>query len=145
MSFITENDYDVQAREEILTLLDPSGSATNIAERMAIDQIRQYLSGRYDCNVIFAATGDDRSYFIVMITIDIALYHLWSKRAPKKIPEHRAQRYQDALDWLKDVGTGKITTDLPPLTDNSNTDDENGNEMQDVIIKSRYKQQNYKY
>ena len=50
-----------------------------------------------------------------MITIDIALYHLWSKRAPRKIPEYRAQRYQDALDWLKAVGEGTMTTDLPQL------------------------------
>ncbi len=143
--FITKEDYDVQAREEILSLLDPSDAATAIAERMAIDQVRQHISGRADCDAIFNATGEERNYFILMIVIDITLYHLWSKRAPKKIPEHRSQRYQDALDWLKAVGAGKISTDLPPLTNNDEDNNSNGETLSDVIIKSKYRPQHHKY
>lgn len=115
--FIEESDYEVQVRQEIMSILDPSAanSAIEMAERMAIDQIKSYLSGRYDVEAIFSATGEERNHFLLMIAIDIALYHLWSKRAPRKIPELRAQRYQDAIDWLKAVGEGTMTTDLPQL------------------------------
>lgn len=115
--FIEESDYEVQVRQEIMSILDPSAanSAIEMAERMAIDQIKSYLSGRYDVEAIFSATGEKRNHFLLMIAIDIALYHLWSKRAPRKIPELRAQRYQDAIDWLKAVGEGTMTTDLPQL------------------------------
>ena len=115
--FVTDNDYEVQVRQEIMSILDGSDdrTAVRLAEHMAIDQIKSYLSGRYDTNTIFACEGEERNHFLVMITIDIALYHLWSKRAPRKIPEYRAQRYQDALDWLKAVGEGTMTTDLPQL------------------------------
>lgn len=137
--FINESDYDVQVRQEILSLLDSSDGNANLgtAERMAIDQIKQYIGGRYDCKTIFSATGDDRDMFIVMITIDIALYHLWSKRAPRKIPELRAQRYQDALDWLKAVGDGTMQSDLPQLGDDEY--------KSDISIVSRYKQNFNKY
>lgn len=137
--FITDNDYEVQVRQEIMQLLDGSDerSAVRLAERMAVDQIKSYLSGRYDTATIFACEGDDRDLFLVMIAIDIALYHLWSKRAPRKIPEFRAQRYQDALDWLKAVGEGTLQTDLPQLP----TDEYTG----DVVITSNYKPNQNKY
>lgn len=137
--FVTDSDYEVQVRQEIMSLLDGSDdrAALRLAERMAIDQIKSYLSGRYDTTTIFACEGDERDHFLVMITIDIALYHLWSKRAPRKIPEFRAQRYQDALDWLKAVGEGTLTTDLPQLP----TDEYVG----DVVITSNYKPNQNKY
>lgn len=139
MDFITDNDFEVQVRQEILSLLDGSDEKTAVAlaARMATDQIRQYIGGRYDCDTIFAAEGDLRDHFIVMITIDILLYHLWAKRAPRKIPEYRATRYQDALDWLKAVGSGEMDSALPQLP----PDEYSGN----VWIKSKYKPNDNKF
>ena len=139
MAFITDNDFEVQVRQEILSLLDGSDekTAVELATRMATDQIRQYIGGRYDCDTIFAAEGKNRDHFIVMITIDILLYHLWAKRAPRKIPEYRATRYQDALDWLKDVGTGEMDSALPQLS----TEDYIGQ----ISIKSKYKPNDNKF
>lgn len=137
--FIIDTDFDVQVRQEILTLLDGSDekTAVELAARMATDQIRQYIGGKYDCDTIFAAEGDDRDHFIVMITIDILLYHLWAKRAPRKIPEYRATRYQDALDWLKAVGSGEMQSALPQLP----PDEYSGL----ISIKSKYEPNNHKY
>lgn len=139
MDFITENDFEVQVRQEILSLLDGSDEKTAVAlaTRMATDQIRQYIGGRYDCDTIFADEGENRDHFIVMITIDILLYHLWAKRAPRKIPEYRATRYQDALDWLKAVGSGEMDSALPQLP----PDEYSGN----VWIKSKYKPNDNKF
>lgn len=138
-NFIQETDYEVQARQEMLRLLDGSDERTALmqAERFAISQIRKYIGGRYDCNTLFSATGEDRDDYIVMITIDIAIYHLWAKKAPKVIPEHRKEQYSDALDWLTNVGSGEMPTDLPQLS----TDDYKG----DVRIASRYKPNDNKY
>lgn len=138
-NFIQEEDYEVQARQEMLRLLDGSDQRAALmkAERFAISQIRKYIGGRYDCDTIFSATGEDRDDYIVMITIDIAIYHLWAKKAPKAIPEHRKERYSDALDWLTNVGSGEIPTDLPQLP----ADTYKG----DVRISSRYKANDNKY
>lgn len=138
-NFIQESDYEVQARGELLRLLDGTDERAAIlqAERFAISQIRKHLGGRYDCNTLFSATDEDRDDYIIMITIDLTLYHLWSKKSPKTTPEHRKIRYDDALAWLTSVGSGETPTDLPQLP----TDEYQG----DVRIFSRYKPNDNKY
>jgi phage gp36-like protein len=54
-----------------------------------------------------------------MITIDCALYHLYCSIAPNKIPEHRSNRYQDVMEWLKMMAEGKGYADLPLIKDES--------------------------
>ena len=134
MRFITEPDYAMQVKSEVIRILtSPTDwylSAKLIrAEQTAIAQIKNRIGKRYDCTLIFAplpppADGenpgdqaDTRDAWIVTIAIDIALYHLYSQTGMKDIPEHRAQRYQDAVDWLKDVGNGTTTADLPAMAD----------------------------
>jgi phage gp36-like protein len=139
--FIDDDDYEVQAKEEILNLLDPTEQRTGLrkAEKFAISEIRKYLGGRYDMDKVFDKEGDDRDAYIVMITIDIAIYHIYSKKAPRKIPEYRDIRYRDALNWLTDVGTGEMPTDLPPL------EDEEGIYQGETRIFSLYKPNNNKF
>ena len=144
--FILQTDYDMQIKQEIIRLLtaqDFYNSAKLVrAENTAIAQIKQRIGKRYDCTKIFVSPslpivggdlegGDSRDQWIVTITIDIALYHLFSQTGMKDIPEHRANRYQDAIDWLKDVGNGSTSADLPPIYD------ENGDEYGEVLINSR--------
>lgn len=57
--------------------------------------------------------GDNRNPQLVNYCIDIALYHIHSRIAPRNIPELRVVRHQEAIQWLKDAGQGKITADLP--------------------------------
>ncbi len=121
--FIKDSDYDVLIRTEIKNILLENYSITKLqsAEQMAISQIKNYLAGRYDVALIFTplevgAIEDFRNSFIVMITIDCALYHLYCSIAPNKIPEHRSNRYQDALDWLKSMLETNKKADLPLLT-----------------------------
>lgn len=131
--FIKDTDYDVLIRNEIKNILLENYSETKLlsAEEMAIAQIKNYLAGRYDVGLIFTpllapAEGDNqgeqidtRNAFIVMLVIDCALYHLYCSIAPNKIPEHRSNRYQDALDWLKSMLDSKSKADLPLIKDES--------------------------
>ena len=136
MAFLKESDYDVQVRSEISKIIDSTEHKTKLlqAENMAIAQVRNHLSGRYNCDSIFISapsTGvDNRNQYIVMLVIDMALYHLWSKEAANNIPKHRELRYNDALDWLKAIQNGK-NADLPELMD------EDGNEVADIRIWSK--------
>lgn len=138
-NFIQESDYEVQARDEMMRALDGSRDRDAIlqAERFAISQIRKYIGGRYDCNTIFSATGADRDDYIIMIAIDMTIYHLWAKKAPKSTPAHRKERYSDVLDWLTSVGSGEMPTDLPQLP----ADEYKG----DVRLLSRYRPNDNKY
>lgn len=138
--FISQDDYSMQVKTEIIRLLTANteewfNSAKLVrAENTATAQIRNRIGKRYDCTKIFAPAGetDERDQFIVTITIDITLYHLYSQTGAKDVPEHRSQRYQDAIDWLKDVGNGETTADLPELTDN-----ETGEAYSEFVLNSR--------
>ena len=122
--FLKDSDYAVLIRNEIKNILLENYSETKLlsAEQMAIAQIKNYLAGRYDVAAIFTAladgaTTDTRNAYIVMITIDCALYHLYCSIAPNKIPEHRSNRYQDVIEWLKMMAEGKGYADLPLIKD----------------------------
>lgn len=115
--FITDEDYDVQTQTDVLRLLDSSDDKHRLrqAEKYAMGEINKRLAGRYDMTAVFSKTGDDRDAYILMIAIDIAIYHLYSQKAPRQIPEYRQIRYDNALEWLRDTGTGSNPTDLPPI------------------------------
>jgi phage gp36-like protein len=121
--FIAEADYNMQIKSEIIKLLTSPinwyGSADLVrAEDTAISQIKNRIGRRYDCDLIFIEKDDPdlRDQWIVTITIDLTLYHLYSKTGAKDIPQHRSNRYQDAIDWLKDVGNGTTDANLPVVT-----------------------------
>ncbi|WP_066435543.1 phage protein Gp36 family protein [Chryseobacterium sp. CCH4-E10] len=138
--FITDDDYSVLVREEIKDILLENYSETKLraAEQMAIDQVKNYLSGKYDTGEIFSRTGDARNSHIVMITLDCALYHLYTP-IPRKMPETRAQRYQDAIDWLKLVAKGEGTADLPKIKN------ESGETLSGIRFTSKYTAENNRW
>lgn len=144
--FIQDTDYPTIIRNEIKAILleGYTDAKLLLSESMAIAQIRNYLKGRYDVDAIFEGHDplpdpDPRDAYMVMITIDCALYHIYSSTAPNLIPEHRSQRYEDALNWLKSVAKGETIADLPLLTD------EEGTELTNVRIKSKYKPEIHKW
>ena len=86
-----------------------------ICEERAIAEMRGYLSGRYDCNAIFNAEGADRNQLVLMMAIDIAVYHLFCIHNPQKISQVRTDRYDRAIEWLKQVSKQAISIDGAPL------------------------------
>lgn len=126
--FLKDTDY-FQIKTEILKLLDGSTAelSQNIkllkAENAAIEQIRNRLSNRFDCDLIFTPSTSDtdtRDAFVVMIAVDMTLYHLYSQTGSRDVPEHRKERYQDAIDFLKDASRGDIPTNLPTILSDEN-------------------------
>lgn len=134
--FLTESDYASQIKQDIIRLLtdqDWFNSAKLItAEQKATAQIKQRIGARYNCNTLFSATGEARDMWIVTILIDITLYHLYSQSGSKDVPEHRSSRYQDAIDWLKDVSAGTTIADLPAVIDATT-----GDTYSEFILNSR--------
>lgn len=145
MAFLKESDYTVLIRNEISKIIDATVERSKIlaAEKMAIAQMRNHLAGRFAVDLIFIdapAEGNEdlRDQYIVMLAIDITLYHLWTKEGANNIPKTRELRYNDALKWLQDV-QGGAQADLPVLTD------ENGVEQGLVKIWSQRKIEDQTY
>ena len=139
--FLTKEDYTALLRNEINDILLENYSEVklHIAQQMAIDQVKNYLSGRYDVAEIFSKEGTERNAHIVMLTLDCTLYHLYTSTVPKRMPEIRSVRYQDAIDWLKAVGSGEISANLPLIKS------QDGQHLIGVKIQSKYKASSNKW
>lgn len=60
--------------------------------------------------------GDNRSAQIVQYLIDVVLYHIHSRIAPRNIPDIRVKRYDDAIAWFKNASKGDwITAAMPKI------------------------------
>lgn len=73
------------------------------------------LAGTLPSDATKWTLGDNRNPQMVMILIDIALFHMHSRISPRNIPQLRKDRYEGALEWLKMVAHGEITATLPIL------------------------------
>lgn len=114
--FIKKEDYDASIHREILeSLTREDESIIEICEDRAIAEMRGYLSARYDVDAIFSAEGDDRNQLILMMAIDITVYHLFSIHNPQKISPVRTDRYERAIEWLRQVSGRQVSIDGAPM------------------------------
>jgi phage gp36-like protein len=114
--FIDLTDYDASIHREILDALTrDDDTIIEICEDRAIAEMRGYLSRRYDCDRIFSATGTDRNQLILMMAIDIAVYHIFCIHNPQKMSQIRKDRYDRAMEWLKQVADEDISIDGAPF------------------------------
>ena len=104
--FIELSDYDASIHREILDALTREDDAVvEICEDRAVAEMRCYLSRRYDCDKIFTATGDKRNQLVLMMAIDIAVYHIFCIHNPRNLSPLRKERHERAVEWLKAVAT----------------------------------------
>lgn len=125
--FLTSEDYSAVTDAATLDVIQQSDEATRQrAEGYAIEEISSYLRARYDMTSAYSATGEERNQQLVMITCDVALYHLiaW---LPKKMGfEIRETRYKSVISTLVDVHN-KLQMNLPLYTDSATGDTDAGN------------------
>lgn len=114
--FIQPPDYDASIHREILdSITREDSSVVEICEDRAVAEMRCYLSKRYDCDRIFSATGSDRLPLVLMMAIDIAVFHLFCIHNPQKLSQVRRDRYDRAVEWMKAVAREDISIDGAPL------------------------------
>ena len=121
--FIQPEDYDASIHKEILDALLRHDSETSdaaiveICEDRAIEEMRGYLDKFYNTTAIFDATGAERNQLVLMMAVDIAVYHIFCQHNPYKISQVRKDRYDRAIEWLKAVAAGKVTIANAPRLD----------------------------
>ena len=114
--FVNIEDYDASVHREILdALVRDDQSLVEICEDRAIAEMRCYLSKRYDCDAIFSASGPDRNQLILMMVIDIAVYHIFCIHNPQKLSQIRKDRYERAVEWMRAVADEEISIEGVPM------------------------------
>lgn len=113
--FLNDNDYKKQVQTWIKNIVQTDAETLADAELAAETEMKTYLNTRFDVAAIFSRTQQttERDALIVLYLVDITLYHLFTNISPDMIPDLREKRYKAAIQWLKDVATGKITPLLP--------------------------------
>ena len=114
--FVELRDYDASIHRDILdALVREDEPVIEICEDRAIAEMRCYLSKRYDCDRIFSATGEERNQLVLMMVIDIAVYHIFCIHNPQKLSPMRKDRYERAVEWMKAVAAEEISIEGAPL------------------------------
>jgi phage gp36-like protein len=69
----------------------------------------------------FLKTGEARNPLLLEYAMDIAIYNLYNSQ--EVIPDHRVKRYDDAIDFMKDVVSKRANLEGVPLipSDDPNT------------------------
>ena len=114
--FIIPEDYDASIHQEILdALIRSDRQIVEICEDRAIAEMRGYLAARYDCDRVFSAVGAERNQLVLMMAIDIAVYHIFSIHNPRNLSTLRKERYERAVEWLRAVAAEELSVDGLPL------------------------------
>lgn len=119
--FINKFDFFSSITEQTLKQIT-QGDESLILDAIltAQSEMESYLRERYDVAVEFAKTETDRNPLLKLYMIDLALYHLHTRIAPRSVPETRGIRYEHAIRWLEKVRDGKMSPNLKALRDADN-------------------------
>ncbi len=112
--WLEEKDFQKQIKADILDRIVQNDTSIILdAERAAIVELQGMLRIKYDVAAIFSQAGTQRNALVVMLLVDILLYHVHSRLNANQIPDIRKERYDNAIATLKDLGAGKMDIGLP--------------------------------
>jgi phage gp36-like protein len=117
-AFLTTADFQSRLSDRVIELL--TGSVyTNLetASNEAAGLLRDRLLDKYAIDGELAKTGTDRNTVLIRYALSIAVYSLYSKIPDEEIPERVIKDYDDAMDDLKLISQGKLSSTLPLNTD----------------------------
>ncbi len=139
--FLNITDYESTIKLNILEDITEGNDTNRIqAELIAQSIMEDNFRGRYDVALIFGAVGPARHKSVLRYMLDISLYELHTRISFRQIPDIRIERYNLAMQWLKDVRDGKISLDLPLLPEDSPQNIGIG-----IIVTSTSKRQNFDF
>jgi phage gp36-like protein len=117
MAYLTPTDYTLQIQDvNLQQIINSNVAIRENAELLAEAEARSYLIQKYNFDAEVLKVGTARDPQLLAYIIDIALYHLHSRIAPRNVPELRLTRYENAVAWLKMCAYGDVTPKLAPIT-----------------------------
>lgn len=116
MAYLNTTDYLLQISDvNIQQIINSNEAVRDQANLLAVAEARSYLIQKYDIDLELAKNGSDRDAQMLSTIIDIALFHLHSRIAPRNIPELRQMRYDNAIMWLNQCAKGEVTPALEKI------------------------------
>jgi phage gp36-like protein len=117
MAYLNGTDYLLQIQDvNLQQIINSNVAIRENADLLAEAEARSYLIQKYDFDAELVKTGTARDPQLLAYIIDIALFHLHSRIAPRNVPELRQTRYDNAISWLKMCAFGDVTPKLTPIS-----------------------------
>jgi len=122
MAYCTQTDIQYRlTAEDVEELADDTGSDPSTVISIRIDDAIAWADSIIDgyCGQKYAvpfSTVPDR---IKYLSVDIAIYRLFSRRASLELPENVVENYKSAITLLKDIAKGLFTLSDPEPASNS--------------------------
>jgi hypothetical protein len=110
------------------------------AIKTAISEATGYMS-RYDTTIIFNAAGEGRDAHLVNIIKDMAVWHFIVLANANVELALREKRYDNAIEYLVRVQSGKVVPDWPYVPQNSSLP--GGGAGQSIKFNSNNKRRNH--
>lgn len=116
MAYLNTTDYNLQISDvNIQQIINSNEAVRDQANLLAVAEVRSYLIQKYDIDLELTKTGSNRDAQMLSTIIDVALFHLHSRIAPRNIPELRQTRYENAIMWLNQCAKGEVTPALKKI------------------------------
>lgn len=117
MPYINSSDYNLQIQDvNLQQIINSNVAIRETADLLAEAEARSFLIQKYDFDAEMLKTGTARDPQLLAYIIDISLFHLHSRIAPRNVPELRQTRYENAIAWLKMCAFGEVTPKLTPIS-----------------------------
>lgn len=117
MSFLTKAELSTHLYEENIDVITRGDETLPVAAiDTALQEAKGYL-GAFDKDAIFAAEGTGRNALLLTFVKDIAAWHLINLCNAGSDMKLRQDRYDRAVNWLKEVQKGNVSPDLPIIVE----------------------------
>lgn len=121
MIFLTTDDFLMKMSEDIRNqITDSTDALLNDAEIHATAIIQDAFYDKYDLDVEFAKTGDDRHRNLLRWMLNITVYFIYERIPDNEVPERVVKNYDDTIAEIKAIEQGKRNTSLAKLVRDDN-------------------------
>ena len=107
--YLTKSDLEKRAYPEILAVLARNDSVVETAIQEAVEEVRTYLTARYDMQAEFAKSGVSRNVMVVKLVRDIAIWNIYTGSNPVNMSETRESNYNSTIKLLQKIQAEKAT------------------------------------
>jgi hypothetical protein len=114
--YVNKTDYIGTISTSLLNILIAEDAVNIIADtsKQAEDTIATMVGVLYDIAPELLKVANERNGYILNLAISIGLYNIYQRADDESIPQKVIKNYDDAMNDLKLISTGKQALSLPP-------------------------------
>jgi len=118
MAFLTKTELKTRTHLEIINaIIKNDDTIIDMIISESITYMKGFLRARFDVDVVFDKTGNDRDQVVLKILKDIVIYEIYSSHNPAMMTKVVQDNHDRAQKWLKEVQKENINPDLTKRTD----------------------------